>query len=295
MIVLLLLLSNSKTILIRRNSMSRIKIITDTTSYITKEFADEQDLSIVPLNYIFDGVAEKEGFPGEFDEFYEKLKNTKLFPTTSQPAAADFLTRYKKAFNEGYDEIIAILLSSKLSGTYNSAVLAKNILEDERITIIDSIQAASNLRFLVEDALKMASIGKTGKEIAEHLEVKKKKMYIYFTVDTLEYLRRGGRLTGVQSAIGEVLNIKPIIQLIDGELKLFEKVRGKNKAINAIRNRIPDDVEKISICQIMNEDEALKLKKDLENKFPKVTVSIDVLGPVIGCHLGPKAIGLCFY
>ncbi|WP_236914519.1 DegV family protein [Clostridium sp. Cult2] len=275
--------------------MSRIKIITDTTSYITKEFADEQDLSIVPLNYIFDGVAEKEGFPGEFDEFYEKLKNTKLFPTTSQPAAADFLTRYKKAFNEGYDEIIAILLSSKLSGTYNSAVLAKNILEDERITIIDSIQAASNLRFLVEDALKMASIGKTGKEIAEHLEVKKKKMYIYFTVDTLEYLRRGGRLTGVQSAIGEVLNIKPIIQLIDGELKLFEKVRGKNKAINAIRNRIPDDVEKISICQIMNEDEALKLKKDLENKFPKVTVSIDVLGPVIGCHLGPKAIGLCFY
>src|SRR5699024_9210538 len=107
-------------------------------------------------------------------------------------------------FKEGYDEIIAILLSSKVSGTYNSAVLAKNILEDERITIVDSTQAAGNLRFLVEDALNMAASDKTKGEIVEYLEKKKKDMNVYLTVDTLEYLRRGGRLSGLQSAIGEV-------------------------------------------------------------------------------------------
>ncbi|HSH36233.1 DegV family protein, partial [Schnuerera sp.] len=179
--------------------MSRIKIITDTTSYITKEFAEKANLSIVPLNYIFDGVTEKEGFPGEFDEFYEKLQNTKLFPTTSQPAASDFIKEYERAFEEGYDGIIAILLSSKLSGTYNSAVLAKNILEDERITIVDSIQSAANLKFLVEDALDMVASGRTKEEIVEYLENKKNDMNVYLTVDTLEYLRRGGRLSGVQS------------------------------------------------------------------------------------------------
>ncbi|WP_025641290.1 DegV family protein [Schnuerera ultunensis] len=275
--------------------MGKIKIITDTTSYITEEFAKKMDLSVVSLNYIFDGVTEREGFPGEFNDFYEKLMGTKLFPTTSQPSTADFLTEYKKAFDDGYDEIIAILLSSKLSGTYNSAVLAKNILEDERITIIDSLQAASNLRFLVEDALNMASKGKTKEEIVEYLEGKKNDMFVYLTVDTLEYLRRGGRLSGVQSAIGEILNIKPIIQLKDGELKLLEKIRGKNKAIKAISKRIPDNVEKISICHILNEGEALRLKEDLELRFPMAKVSIDVLGPVIGCHLGPKAMGICFY
>ncbi|GFN36008.1 DegV family protein [Tepidimicrobium xylanilyticum] len=275
--------------------MEKIKIITDSTSYIEKDFAEEMNISIVPLNYIFDGVDEKEGFPGEFDEFYEKLQNTKLFPTTSQPAAADFLDEYKKAFDEGYEEIIAILLSSKLSGTYNSALVAKDILGDKRITVIDSLQAAGNLKFLVEDAIAMVKNGKTKDEIVKYLEEKRKNMSIYLTVDTLEYLRRGGRLSGIQSTIGDMLNIKPIIQLIDGELKLLEKVRGKNKALKALCDKIQGPVEKIRICHILNKEEALKLKKELESRFPNVPISIDILGPVIGCHLGPKGIGICFY
>lgn len=275
--------------------MKKIKIITDTTSYITKEFANNNHLSIVQLNYTFDDIIiKKEGFPGEFNEFFEKLERTKLFPTTSQPSAGDFLVEFEKAFREGYDEIIAILLSSKVSGTYNSGVLAKNMLEDKRITIIDSIQAASNLRFLVEDALNMVKAGNTREEIVECLENKKNNMEVYLTVGTLEYLRRGGRLSGLQSTIGEVLNIKPIIQLKDGELKLLERVRGKNKAINTIIEKVPENVERIGICHILNEEEASKIKKSLESKFPKAIVTIDELGPVVGCHLGPATIGICF-
>jgi DegV family protein with EDD domain len=275
--------------------MKKIKIITDSTSYITKEYARENRISIVPLNYTFNEITKKEGFPGEFDEFFNELSSSKLFPTTSQPAVGDFIAEFEKAFSEGYDEIIAILLSSKLSGTYNSGVLAKNMLEDERITIIDSLQAASNLRFLVADALSMVEEGKDRKEIVNYIERKKSSMNIYFTVDTLEYLRRGGRLTSIEAAIGSVLNIKPIIELKEGELKLLERVRGKNKAVKGIIDKVYEEVKKISVCHVLNEEEALKMMKGLKDRFPKAVISIDEVGPVIGCHLGPKGMGICFY
>lgn len=276
-------------------TMSKIKIITDSTSYITKEYAEKNHISIVPLNYTLDGKTDKEGFPDDFHGFFNKLSCTNLFPTTSQPSIGDFLVEFEKAFSQGYEEIIAILLSSKLSGTYNSAMLAKDILEDKRITIIDSIQVASNLRFLVEDAVKMIGEGKTSEYIISHIEYKKHYMHVYFTVETLEYLKRGGRISSFQSAIGSVLNIKPIIELRDGELKLLERIRGKAKAIKEIINRIPKDVSSISICHILREEESYRLKTDLESIFPNADISIDVLGPIIGCHLGAGCIGICFY
>lgn len=274
--------------------MAKIKIITDSTSYIAKEYAEKENLTVVPLNYIFDGETYKEGFKGSFDDFYNKLASTKLFPSTSQPSAGEFY----EAFVDGlkhYDEIIAIVLSSKLSGTYNSAILAKNMLEDKKITIIDSENAASNLRYLVEDAVKMAKLGKSSEQIESFLNKKKNKMSVYLTADTLEYLSRGGRLSLVQATLGNILNVKPIIALTDGKLDLLEKVRGRNKALLGLMNKIPDNVEKISICQILNIDEALKFKADLQEKFPKALITIDDLGPVLGSHLGPKTLGICFY
>ncbi|HZJ99225.1 MAG TPA: DegV family protein [Tissierellaceae bacterium] len=275
--------------------MGKIKIVTDSTCYMDKEYALEEKVSVVPLNYVFDGESFVEGFKGEFDEFFKKMETTDLFPTTSQPAAGDFFQVYTKAFEEGYDEIIVIVLSSKLSGTYNSAILAKNMLEDKMISIIDSESAASNMRFLVEDAVNMAKEGKSGKEIVEFIEKKKKTMDILITPWTLEYLARGGRMSSLQSAIGNILNIKPIIKLIDGKLELLEKVRGRNNALTKVMSYIPDDVEKISICHILNLVEALKIKGSLEKKYPQAIITVDDLGPVIGSHLGPKTIGFCFY
>ena len=169
------------------------------------------------------------------------------------------------------------------------------MLENEKIYIIDSLTSATNLRFLVEDALSMAKKGCTSEQIVNFLEDKKSNMFIYLVTDTLEYLCRGGRLSNIQSTLGNLLNIKPIIELRDGKLELIEKVRGKNKAISNIINKIPDSVEKIGICQILNLEEAEKIKQTLENKFPNAIISIDDLGPVIGSHLGPKTLGFCFY
>lgn len=274
--------------------MSRIKIITDSTCYISKEYVEKENLALVPLTYVFDGVSSKEGFKGEFDEFFVKLGSTKLFPTTSQPAAGDFVEVFNEALKEN-DEVIVIVLSSKLSGTYNSAVLAKNMLEDKKITIIDSETSASNLRFLVEDAVEMAKMGKTSEEIRDYIEKRKKNSHIFITTGSLEYLSRGGRLSGVQATLGNLLSIKPIIELKDGELQLIEKVRGTNKALSTIIAKIPDDVQKIGLCHILNMDEAVKIKDLIEEKYPNVLVTIDELGPVIGAHLGPKTLGVCMY
>lgn len=274
--------------------MTKIKIITDSTAYIRKEYIDKENIEIVPLNYVFGDESGKEGFPGEFDEFFKKLETTKLFPTTSQPAAGEFLDVFNKSLEDN-DEIIAILLSSKISGTYNSAVLAKSMLEDKKITIIDSQTAASNLRFLVEDAIEMVKEGKTSKAIEEHINSKKMNMHVYLTTETLEYLSRGGRLSSIQSTIGNLLSIKPIIELQKGELNLLEKLRGKNKAIKAIIDKVPGNVQRIGICNILNIEDAEKLQNSLKEKFPNATISIDELGPVVGSHLGPKTIGICFY
>ncbi|NLK44054.1 MAG: DegV family protein [Tissierellia bacterium] len=275
--------------------MTKIKIITDSTAYLAKEYAEQEKVTVVPLNYIFGDETGKEPFPGEFNDFFEKLKTTKLFPSTSQPSAGDFFEAFNQAFEEGYESIVAILLSSKLSGTYNSAVLAKNMLDNKRIIIIDSLNSAANLKFLVEEAVNMAKLGRTVEEIKAHINKMKEKMHVYLTTDTLEYLSRGGRLSSVQATVGNILNIKPLIELKDGELKLLEKVRGKNKAISSIIAKVPEDVKKIGVCHVLDEENAEKMKLALEEKFPQATVTLDELGPVIGSHLGPKGIGICFY
>jgi DegV family protein with EDD domain len=271
-----------------------VKIITDSTSYLEKDYIEKENITVVPLHYIFDEQEYREGFPGEFGEFYRKLENTKFFPTTSQPAAGDFFDAYNEAFKE-HDEVIAIVLSSKISGTYASAVLADGMLEDKKVTIVDSHASAAALRYLVEDAVEMSKEGLNAAAIASELNERKKKLDILVTPETLEYLSRGGRMSSLQSSIGNLLNIKPIIRLVDGELKLAEKARGRNKALAKIIKMVKDDVKRISVCHIMNLEEAKVMAEDLKNQYPDAVVTIDELGPVIGSHLGPKTLALCLY
>ncbi|WP_077367797.1 DegV family protein [Anaerosalibacter sp. Marseille-P3206] len=273
--------------------MSKIKIITDSTSYITKEYAKDNDISVVQLSYTFGGETKMEGFPGQFDEFFDTLSKTTSFPTTSQPSVGTFVEEYEKALTD-YDEVLVLTFSSKLSGTFNSALMAKEMVDKDRITVIDTEQAVGNLKFLVEDAVMMAKKGLKMEEIVQSIESQKEKMEIYLTVDTLEYLRRGGRLSNIKSAIGTILNIKPIIELKDGRLQLLENVRGKKKALNMIIDKVPSYAKRISISHIFNEEEALEFKKIVEERCTNAIVTIDEIGPVIGGHLGPKGIGVCF-
>lgn len=271
----------------------KIKIMTDSTSYLDKDYIENEDITVVPLNYVFDGEDFKEGLKGEFKEFYWKLQSTDLFPTTSQPAVGDFAAAYHEAL-EGYDQIVVVTLSSKISGTYSSAHMAAQMVDPENIRVVDSLGAAATLRFLVQDAVGMARDGLDAQEIFLEIEKRKENLGIVLTTDTLEYLSRGGRLSSLQAGIGNILSIKPVIRMLDGELKLVEKVRGGKKAVNRLLTYIPEGVDRISLCHVTNVEEAEKLAQTLRQTYPGATVAIDELGPVIGAHLGPKTLGICY-
>jgi DegV family protein with EDD domain len=271
----------------------KIKIITDSTSYLDKNYIEDKNIRVVPLNYVFDGEDYKEGLKGEFNDFYSKLQSTDLFPTTSQPAIGDFVAAYKEAL-KSHDQIVVITLSSKISGTYGSAHMAAQMVDSENIRVVDSLGAAATLRFLVQDAVEMSRKGMDAHRIQEELERKKDKLGTVLTTDTLEYLSRGGRLSSLQAGIGNILSIKPVIRMLDGELQLVEKTRGKKKAINRLLACIPEGVDRISLCHVTNTGEAEKLADTLRQTYPGASVTIDELGPVIGAHLGPKTLGICY-
>ena len=172
--------------------------------------------------------------------------------------------------------------------------MAASMISSDKISVIDSETSVSNLRFLVEIAWELAQEGKSRHEIVEAIMKEKENAGIRLTVDNLDYLRKGGRLTGAQAFIGSMLNIKPIIALTEGKLIPIEKVKGKKKAIKSMISSIPDNVKKISICHVSNMEEAEKIKEILQKKYQNASISIDELGPVIGSHLGPKAIGICY-
>ncbi|HZK10417.1 MAG TPA: DegV family protein [Clostridia bacterium] len=273
--------------------MSKIQIVTDSTAYLTKDEIKEYNIKVVPLMVHFQDQDTIEGLPGEFEEFFDKLKTSEDFPTTSQPSAGAFAKVFKEAIDDG-KEVIAITISSKLSGTYNSALIAGDMVDSDKVTVIDSLSSVANLKHMAIKAHKMAVEGKTREEIRKDIEDLKTKMGIYLTVGTLEYLKKGGRLSATQAFMGTILNVKPILKVVNGVIEPVAKVRGKKKAIETIIGSIPEEVKTVYIPHIFNEEEALEIKSTLENRFPNARLEITEIGPVVGGHLGPKVVGVCF-
>jgi len=272
--------------------MGKVQIVTDSTAYFTKEYIEQNDIKVVPLSVTFSGETREEGFPGEFDEFYHKLESSKDFPTTSQPPIEAFVKVYEEILANGR-EIVTIVISEKLSGTYNSATVAANMTQPDKISVIDSETTVTNLKMLVMIANDMARQGKSRDEIVETIELEKKKMNVVLAASTLEYLKRGGRLSATQATIGNLLNVKPVIGLKDGKLIAIAKVRGKNKALEYLIDSVPEDAVAISVLHILSYEDAEQLRRKLQEKFPHIEIGIDEIGPVIGAHLGPGGVGVC--
>ncbi len=272
--------------------MKKVGIITDSTAYLDSEFISKHDIGIVPLSYTFEGKNYCEGVTETFDEFFNRFEKSKDFPVTSQPSTGDFLKVYNE-WLEKYDELLVITISSQISGTYSNAVLASEMIEDSKITIVDSLNTASNLRFMIERALELLE-EKSVKEVVEILEKERDNYEVFLIVDNLEYLKRGGRISSFASSIGNFLQLKPIIGLIDGKLELVEKIRGTKKAIERVIEMIPENTNRISICHISNDEVANQLIESLGIKHPDAKITIDDLGPVIGSHIGLKAFGILF-
>lgn len=278
-----------------------IKIVTDSTSYIPQEYIKKYDIKIVSLNVVMNGDSRREV---DIDNkyFYKEINESKEIPKSSQPIPQEMLEIFKGIVEEG-DSVVGIFLSSKMSGTYSTANMVKEMVLEEYpnadIQILDSKTNCMQMGFAAIEAAKASNEGKSMDEVITIAEYVFNNSRFLFTPETLEYLKKGGRIGGAAALFGNILQIKPILTVVDGETSVFKKVRTRKKTIEEIVTTVLNDIESkglgdIIVHHINCEEEGLKLAKILEEKLCR-KVSIQSIGPVIGLHVGPGSIGIAYY
>ncbi|MDF2540411.1 MAG: DegV family protein [Herbinix sp.] len=270
-----------------------IRIITDSTSDINQEQASKLNLTIVPLKVLFGDKEYREGIDISMEGFYERLVQSEKLPTTSQPSPNDFLEYFAEA-KEAKDSVIVILISSKLSGTVQSAMIAKEMVEYSDIYIIDSLTTITGMRILIEHAVKIRDEGKSAKEIVDTVEELKDKIVFLAMVDTLEFLYKGGRLSKSSAILGSLLNFKPVITLQDGVIGVVGKARGVNNGLAKMLSSVAEmgdiDTNYPVKFGFTAENEKCKLLIDrVKNQYQIKEYGMYPVGCVVGTHAGPGA------
>ena len=264
-----------------------IKLLVDSCADITQEEAQKMGISVIPLQITIDDKEYLDGINLSVDEFYEKLTISKSLPKTSQ-------------INENGDEVICITLSSGCSGTYASAKIASENFNG-KVHVVDSLNVAMGERILVEYAIKLLSNNKTVTEIVEELERVKSKIKILAVVDTLEYLKKGGRISATTAFAGELLNIKPIVSIIDGKVEMIGKARGSKRAFNFINEYIENcggiDYEMpYSLLYSGSDDSKVEKYREFnKDVWANIEMRKQQIGCTIGTHAGPGAVGIAFF
>ena len=278
-----------------------IKIVTDSTAYIPDDLLTKYDISVISLNVIMNGESVRELDINDQD-FYSTLPLLDEIPTSSQPILHEMMTTFETLVKEGH-QILGIFLSSEMSGTFSSANMIRNmILEnhpDASIELLDSKTNCMQMGFIVLEAAKAAKNGADLPEVLAIANAIKHNSRFLFTPETLDYLKKGGRIGGASALLGNIFQIKPILTVEDGKTTVFTKVRTKKKAIQSFITKLAEDLEghqlgDIIVHHIHCEQEGLALAKQLEDEF-KLPVRIQAIGPVIGSHVGPGSIGIAYY
>ena len=276
----------------------RTRIIVDSTADLMPEILDR--VHVVPLTVHFGEEELVDGVTIDKKTFYERLVESDVLPSTSQATPEAFMREFEKAKQAG-EQAVVITVASKLSGTYQSAVLAAR--EYEHIHIVDSSTVAIGSSILVELACKLLDEGMNAKEIAQNLEEEKKKIVIVALVDTLEYLKKGGRISKTVAMVGGVLNIKPVLSIIDGEINMLGKARGSKMGNNLLIQEIEKsggvDFTKPVLLGYAGLSDALLLKYIEDSKHiwegNLDEVRYTVVGSVVGTHIGPGAVAVAFF
>ncbi|MGF7186079.1 DegV family protein with EDD domain [Desulfitispora alkaliphila] len=278
-----------------------VKVITDSTSYIPKQIREKLSITVISLSINF----ETETFlEEELDNhvFYEKMDQSADVPTSSQPSLNDFCKHFEQQVNSG-NAVVGVFLSADMSGTFSTAQSAKKLVLEKypeaEIELVDSRSNCMELGFATIVAAKAAKAGESVAEVAASAHHVISRSRFLFTPDTLSYLKKGGRIGGAAALVGTVLQIKPILTVVDGKTSVFTKVRTKKKAIETIVNAFLEDVSNkglgdATVHHINNEAEGREVAELIKEKTGK-TISLTSIGPVIGLHVGPGAIGIAYY
>ncbi|WP_346244424.1 DegV family protein [Shouchella clausii] len=280
--------------------MGKTAVLTDSTAYLDKQTLEELGIYTIPLSVIFSGKNYREEMDLSTDAFYEKLSTEEALPTTSQPAIGMFTELLQELKDEGYTDVVSVHLSSKISGTLQTALSAGEMVEGITLHGVDSEISCAPQGFLARTAAKMALEGTPPENIVAELEKIKAQIRAYFVVHDLHHLRRGGRLNGAQALIGSMLQIKPILHFEEGLIVPYAKVRTEKKALNHILDMLFDDlaagnVNEVTVIHANNRAGAMQLKEKIAEQHPTTTIQISYFGPVIGTHLGSGSLGVSWY
>jgi DegV family protein with EDD domain len=275
-----------------------IRIFTDSTADITPAQARELGLEVVALRVNFGEESYREGLEITQDAFYDKLASAPSTPTTSQPTPEDFLEPFLDAKKAG-EPVIAILLAEALSGTVQSATIARELADYDQIFIVDSLTTAMGLRLLVDMALTLRDRGLSAVEIAATLERCKHRVVLYAMVDTLDYLYRGGRLSRTGHFAGTLLNFKPVIMLRDSKITVVAKARGAANGIARMLDQVAASGEIDPSAPVYfgfagTDEKCLLLRQKAQERFSPAQTRICPIGAVVGTHAGPGACAIAY-
>jgi len=276
--------------------MVQFAIITDSTAYLPADYTKKHEISVIPLNLHWDEETLRDGVDITADDFYTRLSQSSTIPTTSQPSAGKFLELYR-TLGEKFESIIVAPISSGISGTRDSALLAKNEFEGVPVKVLDTKVTAGALALIVNALVSCNEKGKSMDACEQIVSDIVESMGTYFVVDTLKYLHKGGRIGGASRFFGTALEIKPILYLNhEGKIDALEKVRTKKKAYARLKDLI---IEKaagkkchLALMQAQAADDAEKLKNELNGVLDCASTEIYNLSPVIGTHAGEGTLGI---
>lgn len=275
--------------------MSNIALVTDSTADIPFEIAKKHDIKVIPLKVVCEDNEYLDGIDIQPDEFYGMLSKCETLPSSSQPAPADFIRLYEGLL-ESYSEIISIHLSTGLSGTVNAARLAGERFKG-KIQVVDSKSISLGIGLLVIEAAKYIHSGLAAAEIVKKIKEARDNSETMFTLDTLEYLRKGGRIGKVSGMVGSMLHVKPVVRVNeDGIYVPYAKTRTQDQALVAIEKGFQQLAKgrkavKLAVAHGSAHEAASKLKERLENLFNIEAAMVAKVGPVIGVHTGPGTVG----
>jgi DegV family protein with EDD domain len=277
-----------------------IHIVTDSTCEAPKEVMNHPAVHVVPLSVVFGQTALSDELDITREEFWKRLPTADPPPSTSQANPGDFEDLFRR-YSEGGHEVISILLSSKLSGTYSSAIVAKESLPGRPIDIVDSLSISVGLGIMVAKALEMVEAGKTRQQIVDHMMQMRDNVHILFALDTLEYIQRGGRIGKATVLVGTLLRFKPLLEIKDGEVTAAGRVRTRRKALETMIELLSQLVPqrgpavKLGVAEGEAKQDAVMVAQSMKECFQTPHIIMSTLGPVIGTHVGPGVIGAAAY
>jgi len=279
--------------------MSKVAIVTDSTAYLPDDLVSAYNISIVPLVVIWGEETLLDNVDIGPNEFYERLSTAKAMPSTSQPTVKAFAELFNNLHEEGY-EILTLVISAALSGTLDSAIQAKKMVPGATIELIDSQYTSVPLAFMALSAARAAKQGASLAECKQIAEAIRGHSEVFFAVDTLEFLHRGGRIGGASRFLGTALDLKPILQLQEGKIEAIERVRTSKRAHNRLIELVENSINNISPINMMGvvsaaaEETAARLLTQIKEHFDPGEILLANLSPVIGTHTGPGTVGVAY-